>query len=183
MQTGFYFDQSRCTGCYACVAACRSWNELAQDMPDPIQIVSQEQGKFPRVSLTHLFVTCFHCAEPKCVAACPDGLLVKRAEDGIVVVENAEQCTACEQCVEACPYDAPKVVSGGNTRIVKCNMCLDRLAEGKSTACVAACPTAALDVGPMDKLTAQYGNQRELEGLADFRETKPSVIFKARSHS
>lgn len=183
MQTGFYFDQSRCTGCYACVAACRSWNELGQESPDPIVIGSQERGKFPNVSLTHLFVTCFHCAEPKCVTACPDGLLVKRAEDGIVVVENAEQCTACGLCVEACPYDAPKVGSGGSTRIVKCNMCLDRLAGGKPPACVAACPTAALDAGPMDKLTAQHGNRRVLAGLPDYRETKPSVTFKAKSRS
>lgn len=182
MQIGFFFDQSRCIGCFTCVAACRSWNELDQGMPDLIEIVKQEQGKFPRVSMTHLFITCLHCAEPRCIPACPNGLLVKRAEDGIVVIYNPEQCTACQFCVEACPYGGPKMVTGDKINIVKCNMCLDRLIEGKSPACVANCPTEALDAGPMDELIAKYGGLRELEGFPDYRRTKPSIVLRARSY-
>ena len=179
MQIGFYFDQSRCIGCYACVAACRSWNELDPETPDLIQIVTQESGEFPHVSLSHLFITCFHCAEPGCIPACPDGLLVKRAEDGTVVITDLEACTNCQLCVEACPYGAPRMADGG--KMVKCNMCLDRLSEGKAPACVAACPTEALDAGPMDELIARYGELREIEGFPDYHRTKPSVIFKAKS--
>ena len=179
MQIGFYFDQSRCTGCYACVAACRSWNELDQEMPDLIEIVSQEQGEFPDVSLSHLFLTCFHCAEPACIPACPDGLLVKRAEDGIVVITDPEQCTSCGLCVEACPYDAPKMVSGGKVNIVKCDLCLDRLSEGRAPACVAVCPTEALAVGPMEDLIAKHGELRELEGFTDYRQVNPQIVFRA----
>ena len=181
MQIGFYFDQSRCTGCYACVAACRSWNQLDQEMPDLIQIVSQERGEFPNVSLSHLFLTCFHCAQPACIPACPDGLLVKRAEDGIVVITDPEQCTGCGLCVDSCPYDAPKMVTNGKVNIVMCNLCLDRLSEGKAPACVATCPTEALDAGPMDELMAKYGEARELEGFADYRQTNPSVVLRAMS--
>ena len=181
MQIGFYFDQSRCTGCYTCMAACRSWNQLDQDMPDLIQIVSREAGEFPNVSLSHLFLTCFHCAEPSCIPACPEGILVKRAEDGIVVINNHEQCTNCQFCVEACPYDAPKMVIGGKVNIVQCNLCLDRITEDRAPACVAACPTEALDVGPMEKLIAAYGKVRELEGFADYHQTSPSIIFRAAS--
>jgi len=181
MQIGFYFDQSRCTGCYACVAACRSWNQLDQEMPDLIQIVSQERGEFPNVSLSHLFLTCFHCAQPACIPACPDGLLVKRAEDGIVVITDPEQCASCGLCVDSCPYDAPKMVTNGKVNIVMCNLCLDRLSEGKAPACVATCPTEALDAGPMDELMAKYGEARELEGFADYRQTNPSVVLRAMS--
>lgn len=181
MQIGFYFDQSRCTGCYNCVAACRSWNQLDQEMPDLIEIVSEERGKFPNVSLSHLFLTCFHCAEPTCIPACPDGLLVKRAEDGIVVITDPEQCTSCQLCVEACPYDAPKMVTGGKVNIVTCNMCLDRLGEGKAPACVTACPTEAVDAGLMEELIARHGELRELEGFADYRQTNPSIVFRAMS--
>ena len=181
MQIGFYFDQSRCIGCYACVAACRSWQQLDQDMPDLIEIVSQERGEFPNVSLSHLFLTCFHCAEPSCIPACPDGLLVKRAEDGIVLIKEPELCTGCQLCVDACPYDAPKMVTGGKVSIVQCNLCFDRLSEGKAPACVATCPTEALDVGPMDELIRKAGAVRELEGFADYRQTNPSIIFRAMS--
>ncbi|MFC1929601.1 4Fe-4S dicluster domain-containing protein [Chloroflexota bacterium] len=180
MQIGFYFDQSRCIGCYACVAACRSWNELDQEMPDMIEIVSKERGEFPDVSLTHLFLTCFHCDQPACIPACPDELLVKRAEDGIVVITDSEQCTNCGLCVEACPYGVPKMVTNGSTvKIVKCNLCLDRIGEGKAPVCVDTCPTEALDAGPMDELRAKYGETKDLEGFHNPSETSPSIIFRA----
>jgi len=181
MQIGFYFDQSRCIGCYACVAACRSWNQLDPEMPDVIQLPSQEQGEFPNLSLSFLFLTCFHCAQPACIPACPAGLLVKRPEDGIIVITNQELCTGCQLCVEACPYDAPKIVAGDKVNILNCNLCLDRLSEGKAPACVATCPTEALDAGPMEELMAKYGELRELEGFTDYRKTSPSVIFRAMS--
>ncbi len=180
MQIGFYYDQSRCIGCDVCSSACRSWNELTPEMPDIIELVSRENGVFPEVSLTHLFLTCFHCAEPSCIPACPDRLLVKRAEDGIVVIPNPEKCTACQLCVEACPYNAPRMVDGGKVGMVKCDMCLARLDEGKAPACVASCPVEALDAGPMEELIAKYGEFMELEGFADYRQTRPSIIFRAR---
>jgi len=181
MQFGFYFDQSRCIGCYACAAACRSWNQLDQETPNLIQIMSRERGEFPDVSLAHIFVTCFHCAQPSCIPACPEGLLVKRAEDGIVVISNPKECTGCLLCVEACPYDAPQLTTSGRIRIVKCNLCLDRLSEGKLPACVATCPVEALDAGPMEELMAKHGELRELEDFADYRQTKPSITFRPKN--
>jgi len=165
------------------VAACHSWNQLDQETPDLIQIISQERGEFPDVSLAHLFVTCFHCVQPSCIPACPDGLLMKRAEDGIVVISNPEECTECQLCAEACPYDALRFTTSGRCHIVKCNLCLDRLSEGRLPACVAACPVEALDAGPMEELLAEYGEFRELEGLADYRHTKPSITFRPKNSS
>jgi anaerobic dimethyl sulfoxide reductase subunit B (iron-sulfur subunit) len=162
------------------MAACHSWHELEQEAPDMIDILARESGEFPDVSLTHLFITCFHCEWPACITACPDTLLVKRAEDGIVVITESALCTGCQLCVEACPYNAPRVVPGG-VGIVKCDMCLDRLSEGRPPACVATCPTEALDAGPMEDLMRRYGELRELEGLADYRQTGPSVVFRAMS--
>jgi anaerobic dimethyl sulfoxide reductase subunit B (iron-sulfur subunit) len=28
MQLAFYFDQTRCTGCYTCVVACKDWHDI-----------------------------------------------------------------------------------------------------------------------------------------------------------
>lgn len=178
MQRGFYFDQSRCIGCFACVAACRSWKGFDPAAPDLVRIVTAEQGEYPDVSLTNLFLTCFHCAQPACVDACPGLLLVKRPEDGVVIITDSEQCTNCQLCLEACPYEAPKP-SSVNDSMVKCDLCLDRLSEGKAPACVATCPTQALDAGPMDELVAKYNGFRELEGFADYRQTDPSIIFRS----
>ena len=180
MQIGFHFNEERCIGCYTCVAACRSWNELEQDIPDLIEIRESEQGEYPNISLSYLFFTCFHCATPSCTDVCPYDLVVKRAEDGVVVIDNPEQCTKCQLCVEACPYGAPKITTRGPKNIVKCNMCLDRLSEGRKPACVAACPTEALDVGPTQELIAKYGASSELEGFVDSHQVKPSIVFHAR---
>ena len=178
MQIGFYFDQSRCIGCFACIAACRSWNRLDQEMPDLVRIISLEKGEFPNVSLSHLFLTCFHCAQPACINACPDGLFVKRAEDGIVIIKNQELCTNCQLCVKACPYGSMKIITGASAGIFKCNLCLDRLAGDRAPACVANCPVEALDAGPMEELITRHGELRELDGFADYRKTNPSIVFR-----
>lgn len=180
MQIGFFFDQSRCIGCQNCVAVCRSRNQLGLEMPDIAQITSKEEGEFPDVSLSHLFVTCFHCSEPACISACPCGVLRKRDQDGVVFVADPESCSGCESCVETCPYGAIKVVNGDSVTILKCDLCLDRLDEGKPPACVSACPTAALEVGPMEVLLARSGGLRELDGLVRSEEIKPSVVFVPR---
>jgi anaerobic dimethyl sulfoxide reductase subunit B (iron-sulfur subunit) len=103
---------------------------------------------------------------------------MKRVEDGIVVITNPERCTNCQLCVEACPYDAPKMGTGGKVNIMKCNLCLDRLSESKAPVCVTTCPTEAIDVGMMEELIAKHGEMREVEGFADYRRTNPSVIFR-----
>lgn len=96
MQIGFYYDQSRCIGCDACVAACRSWNELKPEEPDIIELSSSERGEFPKVSLSHLFSPCLHCAEPRCAWVCPAEAITKN-EDGVVVADR-EKCRTAGCC-------------------------------------------------------------------------------------
>ncbi len=182
MQLGFYFDQSRCIGCFTCMAACRSWNQLDQEVPDLVEVIPQERGEFPNVFLSHLFLTCFHCAQPACIDACPEGHFLKRAEDGVVVITNQELCTNCQLCVEACPYDAIKIVTGARVEILKCDFCLDRFSGNRVPACVAACPVEALSAGPMEELITRHGELRELEGFANYRKTNPSIVFRTINH-
>jgi anaerobic dimethyl sulfoxide reductase subunit B (iron-sulfur subunit) len=179
MQFGFYFDQSRCIGCYNCVAACRSWNEIEPTIPDLIKIKKQERGRFPDLRITHLFLTCFHCEDPSCVSACPEGVLLKREEDGIVIIAEPENCTGCGLCAETCPYEAPKITTNGKRNIFKCNLCLDRLEDARSPACVAACPTEALDVGELKALNDKHGGLKRLEGFPDPKVTKIAAVFRA----
>ncbi len=63
MNRGFYFDQSRCTGCFTCVIACKDWHEYEMGAePEAWIIVSSvEQGKYPDISVTHLARQCYHC--------------------------------------------------------------------------------------------------------------------------
>lgn len=180
MQMGFYFNQGLCTHCCACVVACKDWHEVPAGPASYIRITVIEKGKFPEVFMCALFGTCYHCAEPVCVQACPVDAIIKREEDGIVVV-NREACLgmdACGQCKEACPYDAPQFGAEENARMQKCDFCVDRQAENKNPICVDACNFNALEFGPMDILRAKYGDIRQAEGFICSDELVPSIVFK-----
>jgi len=47
MQLGFYFDQTRCTGCDACVVACKDWKDIPAGSVALCRIASLEGGSFP----------------------------------------------------------------------------------------------------------------------------------------
>ena len=133
MQRGFYFDQTRCIGCYTCVVACKDWNDVPAGPASWRKVLTIEQGKYPRPFVAFLSIACYHCAEPACVSACPMDAITKREEDGIVVV-NTEACLgkdSCGRCLDDCPYEAPQFGIEEDSKIQKCNMCIERWAEGK----------------------------------------------------
>lgn len=185
MQVFFFFDQARCTGCAACAIACKDWNKLpAGREMQWRRVYSTETGRFPRVDVAHLCLSCFHCAEPACAKACPTGAITKRDEDGAVLVDR-DACRGCRQCETACPYGAPQYAPG-DPRMMKCTFCIDRRAVGLKPACVDACPYFALDAGTESELTLTYGPLHRLSadvlpGIgAEHAATQPGVFVKSR---
>jgi nitrate reductase beta subunit len=80
---------------------------------------------------------CEHCLNPSCVAACPSGAMYKRAEDGIVLVDQ-DRCRGRRMCVTGCPYK--KVYFNHATgKAEKCTMCAPRLEVGLPTVCSETC--------------------------------------------
>lgn len=183
MQLAFYFDQTRCTGCWTCVVACKDWNDVPPGNASWMRVSAIVRGKYPEVFLAWTAVPCFHCLRPYCIEACPADAILKRETDGIVVV-NREACLgrdACGACRDACPYGAPQFGEEPDARMQKCDFCLERWSEGKKPACVMACPTRALDAGPMEEMEARYGTGREAPGLPYDGGLGPSVVVKAKS--
>ena len=176
MQLGFYFDQTRCTGCDACVVACKDWKDIPAGPVALCRIASLEEGAFPnpRVSFYPLF--CFHCAEPPCVATCPTGAISKRPDDGVVVVAADLCLPGCRLCHDACPYRVPQFADDGPARI--CDLCLDRWENGGKPICVVACPQQALDAGPLEELSSHYGGEARVKGFPDPNLTRPSILFR-----
>lgn len=177
-QIAFYFNQSRCTGCQTCVIACKDWHDVPAGPASWVRVPTLEKGKYPNISVSYTFVPCFHCAKPACVAACPVGAIIKRKEDGVVLV-NRDLCIGkddCQLCREACPYDAPQFGAEENAKMQKCDFCVDRLEKSKLPICVSACPLRALDAGTIDELDEKYGNVKEAEGFIYCLKTKPSFI-------
>jgi len=182
MQMGFYFDQTRCTGCFTCIVACKDWNDVPAGPAGWRRVTTIEKGEYPDLFSVSLITGCLHCAGPACVESCPEGAITKREEDGVVTVDR-DSCLgrdACGMCKETCPYDAPQFGNEENARIEKCDLCLERLNEGKSPICVESCPMRAMDAGPLDELEKKYGTARDAEGFTYSSKHQPSIIFKPR---
>jgi NADH-quinone oxidoreductase subunit F len=97
MQLGFFFDQTRCIGCYTCQVACKDWHDIPAGPSSWIRVTNIEEGKFPNLFKAYFINTCYHCNSPPCVAVCPAGAISKRAEDGAVIVDR-EKCKEAVRC-------------------------------------------------------------------------------------
>jgi formate dehydrogenase iron-sulfur subunit len=144
----FLLDLGRCIGCQACVAACKTGNELANGT-QYIRINEQTRGTFPDLLGSFQNQRCYHCADAACVSVCPTGALFK--EDGLTRV-NADVCSGCEYCVTACPFQIPRMA---NKRVSKCDGCADVVKAGGRPWCVKTCPSNALMYGERDEIVAE----------------------------
>lgn len=182
-QLGFYFDQTRCTGCYTCSVACKDWHDIDAGPVNLMRVTGIERGKFPDLYAAYLATPCYQCLDPLCVNACPEKAISKRDSDGIVVVDQ-EKCTGktecSRKCLKACPYDAPQFGPEADAKMVKCDFCQDRLTEGKVPICVEACPMMAIDVGPLDELKTRYETDLEAEGVKRSKVCRPAAVFKPK---
>jgi NADPH-dependent glutamate synthase beta subunit-like oxidoreductase len=99
-------------------------------------------------------------------------------------IEEAKRCLNCagHLCLEVCPYHAPQFGSEQNSKMQKCNLCVDRWSENKKPICVEACPTRAMDAGPLDELRSKYGDVKEAEGFAYCGSISPSIRFKPKKY-
>ncbi len=144
-QYGFDVDLDSCTGCKACVTACRSLNGLDED--ESWRTVGLLHGGSSPWSSSHLqtvTTTCHHCVEPACLSGCPVDAYEKHPVTGIVRHLD-DQCIGCGYCTFTCPYDVPRY-NPARGIVRKCDMCSDRLAVGEAPACAQACPNGAIRI-------------------------------------
>ncbi|MBN2060992.1 MAG: FAD-dependent oxidoreductase [Deltaproteobacteria bacterium] len=160
-QYGFFIDLSRCTGCNACVIACKQWHGIEPGPMKWIRVHQWEKGSFPDIDLRILPIMCFHCEQPLCAEACPNKAITKDEQFGAVLVDPSK-CKGERKCWEACPYGTPQFKSDDpGEKMAKCNMCVDRLKEGLTPICVLSCSLRALEFGPIDELREKYGDNAE----------------------
>jgi Fe-S-cluster-containing dehydrogenase component len=95
-------------------------------------------------------IACMHCEDPPCRRVCPTGAISKEPDTQITLVDQ-EKCIGCKACLWVCPYGAPSFDDDGN--LVLCDLCMDRLKEGKKTACEAACQAGAIHVGTPEEIS------------------------------
>lgn len=108
---GMVIDLNKCTGCAACVSACRSENNVPNVGPEESQIgralfwmdiVEVVEGEYPDVRVQYIPRPCFHCENPPCTKVCPVRSTYKNNEG--LVAQIYHRCIGCRYCMVACPY-------------------------------------------------------------------------------
>lgn len=157
---GMVIDLNKCSGCGSCVTACRMENNIPNVGAEEAQngramnwmeIITEYEGEFPDIRITHIPRPCFQCDDAPCVVVCPVHATFIN-EDGLVG-QIYNRCIGCRYCMNACPYTAkcfnyskpeiptafeplqnPEVTKRMNGVVEKCTFCHHRLAMAKDVA-------------------------------------------------
>ena len=125
-------DASLCSGCRSCELACsfqqRGYFQYSNSLIK-IRPNAKKHGFFKPT-------LCRHCPRPACMNVCPEQAIVKDDDSGIVSI-NAEKCTACGLCLEACPWRIPAIFPEEGYAML-CDLC------GGDPLCVKFCGSRAL---------------------------------------
>jgi complex iron-sulfur molybdoenzyme family reductase subunit beta len=114
------------------------------------------EGEYPNSYFFYLPRICNHCANPACLAACPNKAIHKRKEDGIVLVD-LKRCKGVRDCISACPYKKvyfnplrkrEEIGIAGQSE--KCIFCFPRIEKGLPPACAKQCVGRIRHVGYLD---------------------------------
>ena len=150
-------DLDRCTGCQACVVACRQENNVSfAGEKDAtlgrakfwMNLISEVKGTYPDVKMHFIPVPCMHCDRPPCTIVCPVAATYLNPEG--IVTQVYTRCIGVRMCVSNCPYAVryfnwyapswPKEYQKGLNPDVyqrrkgiteKCNFCIQRIRRAK----------------------------------------------------
>jgi Fe-S-cluster-containing dehydrogenase component len=116
---GMIIDLDRCTGCGACVAACKVENNVQVVSPAEgekgrrmhwLRLLVETRGEYPNAEFRIAPNLCMMCENPPCTKVCPVHATYQ-GEDGLVG-QIYPRCIGCRYCMAACPFSV-KVFNWG----------------------------------------------------------------------
>ena len=150
---GMVIDLDRCTGCQACVMACKAENNVPA-------VGAHEAARGRIISWMQVLVEeseervrflprpCLQCDDPPCTKVCPVYATYRNPEG--IVAQIYARCIGCRFCMAACPYNAKyfnwlryqKEAPGQNLDVSvrpkgvveKCTFCHHRLQKARERA-------------------------------------------------
>jgi Fe-S-cluster-containing dehydrogenase component len=108
---GMVIDLDKCTGCEACVVACRTENNIPVTTEqqtamgrqiDWIHIERYWEGEYPNIKARFLPVLCQQCDAAPCESVCPVYATTHSSEGLSVMTYN--RCVGTRFCANNCPY-------------------------------------------------------------------------------
>ncbi|MHC4240075.1 MAG: 4Fe-4S dicluster domain-containing protein [Planctomycetota bacterium] len=152
----------KCLACRSCEIACalvhsesKVLEEAVNESPRPQRRVTVESAEG--------FAQCRHCEDAPCITVCPTGAIHRHQASDPVLIDKGK-CIGCRFCLMVCPFGVIDVTRDGKA-VVKCDLCIERTKAGQEPACVAACPTGALELADERELAADK-RKRTARGLA-----------------
>jgi len=168
MTKAFFVDTTTCTACRGCQVACKQWKGFPGDKtvnrgsfqnPEDLNFTTYKLVRMSEAEIDNklrwLFFPdqCRHCVEPPCLESAGEPTAIyKDKATGAVLYTRVTKDLDADSIISSCPYNIPR--KGPDGSLSKCDMCIDRVANGLLPACVKACPTGTMNFG-------EYKDMRE----------------------
>ncbi len=199
---GMVIDLDRCTGCGACVAACKAENNVPEvsrrdafsgRVMNWIRVAHSESQERHGPSAAYP-ILCLHCDDPPCTKVCP----VHATYVGVdgIVGQTYPRCIGCRYCMGACPYTVkvfnwhepqweselrahtnPDVSLRPKGVVEKCTFCSHRLQTARDDA---ACESRDVEESDYQPACVEVCPARAMT-FGDLRDPNSDVSSMARS--
>ena len=142
---GIVHNPEACTGCGLCDLMCSLYHEGEQG-----QALSRSELVGDRLTAEFVFSVCRQCRVASCHDACPNrdrALCVDEVSRTKYI--NPDECDGCGKCIEACPFEPPRIkLHPEKNYAFMCDLCRGR-AEGPI--CIEYCSFDALTLARKDE--------------------------------
>jgi Fe-S-cluster-containing hydrogenase component 2 len=142
------WDSEKCGACSRCLMACAAYNQGA--VAPQLSAIRWMENDYLYGFRFRKPLVCNQCDYPECFFACKvEGAMGFDSETGARYID-AEKCTGCKDCIDACPFDPPRIsFDAVNEVAIKCDLCRGR---ANGPVCVEVCDREALTFVPMEEV-------------------------------
>lgn len=177
-------DPNLCIGCHACEIACvMAHNDgqhvLTEELFRPRIFVVQDENR-------QNAVTCHQCDDAPCLMSCPNHAISK-VNHSIQIDQS--RCIGCKSCEVACPFGVIEVSTvtladgAKKAQALKCDLCIT---QTDGPACIANCPTQALQLisdQTLDELAQKRRRLRAIQSLQPWHGESNEAGHESAIHS